>query len=460
MQHELGLRCGAFDVNAACCGFIYGLVVAHGLIAMGAKKVLVIGTDTLARITDWTDRNTAILFADGSGAVVLEAVEGPGQLLGWDLDADGAAERFLYAEVGGFIHMDGKEVFRRAVRIMVDSAEKSMNHAGVTADDIALVVPHQANIRIIEAACDRLGIPMERAATVLHRTGNTSSASIPLALADALDDGRVQQGDLVLLVGFGAGMTAASAVLRWGGGADQRYRHEPSRPRHRRFAWHRPRLRAALRRARRPGGGHLQQLAAARRLLRRAVRRHVDGRSVDAAFAAVEAQFGPVRGARVQRRHHQRRPAAAHERGRLHLRRSTPTSPPPTGSPSAPRRACCAPATGASSSCRRWSACSARPGRPTTPRRKAGLVGLARSLARELGSRSITVNVVAPGPVATDMTAALGEKRLAELTAAVPLGRMATADEIAGVVAFLASADAAYITGAVIPVDGGLGMGH
>ncbi len=220
VQHELGLRCGAFDINAACSGFVYGLVQAHGLIAMGAKKVLVIGTDTLARITDWTDRNTAILFADGSGAVVLEAVEGQGQLLGWDLDADGAAERFLYSDIGDYIHMDGKEVFRRAVRIMVDSATKSMNHAGVTADDIALVVPHQANLRIISSACDKLGIPMEKASTVLHRTGNTSSASIPLALADALDAGRVRQGDLVLLVGFGAGMTAASALLRWGGAAD------------------------------------------------------------------------------------------------------------------------------------------------------------------------------------------------------------------------------------------------
>jgi 3-oxoacyl-[acyl-carrier-protein] synthase-3 len=220
VQHELGLRCGAFDVNAACSGFVYGLVQAHGLIAMGAKKVLVIGTDTLARITDWDDRNTAILFADGSGAVVLEAVEGQGQLLGWDLDADGSAERFLYADIGDTIHMDGKEVFRRAVRIMVDSATKSMQHAGVTADDIALVVPHQANVRIIQSACDKLGIPMERAATVLHRTGNTSSASIPLALADALDTGRVRQGDLVLLVGFGAGMTAASAILRWGGGTE------------------------------------------------------------------------------------------------------------------------------------------------------------------------------------------------------------------------------------------------
>jgi 3-oxoacyl-[acyl-carrier-protein] synthase III len=219
VQNELGLRCGAFDVNAACSGFVYGLVTAHGMIAMGARKLLLIGTDSLSRIVDWEDRNTAVLFGDGSGAVVLEAVEGPGQLLAWDLDADGSLGRLLWADVGGYIKMEGKEVFRRAVRIMVDSATKSMNHAGVTADDISLVVPHQANVRIIQAACDRLGIGYERAVTVLDRTGNTSSASVPLALADALDTGRVKEGDLLLLVGFGGGMTAASAVLRWGGGA-------------------------------------------------------------------------------------------------------------------------------------------------------------------------------------------------------------------------------------------------
>ena len=138
-------------------------------------------------------------------------------MLGWDLDADGSLGPLLWADVGGFIHMEGKEVFRRAVRIMVDSATKSMEHAGVTADDIALIVPHQANIRIIQAACDRLGIEIERAAVVIERTGNTSSASIPLALADALENGRVANGDLVLLVGFGGGMTAASAILKWGG---------------------------------------------------------------------------------------------------------------------------------------------------------------------------------------------------------------------------------------------------
>ncbi len=217
VQHELGLRCGAFDVNAACTGFMYGLVTAHGLIAMGADRVLVIGTDSLSRITDYTNRSTAPLFGDGSGAVMLESVEGAGELLGWNLDADGSALSILQAEVGGYIEMEGKEVFRRAVRLMVDSAEKSMAHAGVTIDDIKLIVPHQANIRIIQAACDRLGIPIDRASVVIQHTGNTSSATIPLALAHALDHGRVEHGDLLLLVGFGGGMTAASCVLRWGG---------------------------------------------------------------------------------------------------------------------------------------------------------------------------------------------------------------------------------------------------
>ena len=216
VQHALGLRCGAFDVNAACSGFVYALGAAHGLLAMGAERILLIGTDTLARITDWSDRNTAVLFADGSGAAVLEHTAGAGQMLGWDLDADGSAEEFLYCDLGGFIQMDGKEVFRRAVRIMVDSAQKSMAAAGVTAEELSLVVPHQANIRIVSAACERLGVPMDRAAMVIQDTGNTSSASIPLALFDAADRGRIADGDLVLLVGFGAGMTAASAVLRWG----------------------------------------------------------------------------------------------------------------------------------------------------------------------------------------------------------------------------------------------------
>jgi 3-oxoacyl-[acyl-carrier-protein] synthase-3 len=216
VQHLLGLSsCGAFDLNAACSGWVYALVNAHGLIAMGARTVLVIGTDTLDRITDYSDRNTGILFGNGSGAVVVEAVDGPGQMLGWDLDSLGEAESSLYAEIGGYLQMEGREVFRRAVRLMADSATNALASAGVDAEDIAVVVPHQANIRIISASLERLGIPMERASIVLDRTGNTSSASVPLALAEALDETRMTDGDLILFVGFGAGMSAASAVIRW-----------------------------------------------------------------------------------------------------------------------------------------------------------------------------------------------------------------------------------------------------
>ena len=215
VQNALGLACGAFDVNAACSGFVYGLVVAHGLIGVGAERIMVIGTDTLSRIVDWTDRNTAPLFADGSGAAILESTKGHGQLLGWDIDADGSAEEILYAEVGSTIQMNGKEVFRRAVRIMVDSAQKSMAAAGVTTEEISIVVPHQANIRIISAACDRLGISMDKASISIHETGNTSSASIPLAMFGDFGQVKPKDGDIVLLIGFGAGMTAASAILRW-----------------------------------------------------------------------------------------------------------------------------------------------------------------------------------------------------------------------------------------------------
>jgi len=215
VQNALGLACGAFDVNAACSGFVYGLVVAHGLIGVGAERIMVIGTDTLSRIVDWTDRNTAPLFADGSGAAIIESTKGHGQLLGWDIDADGSAEEILYAEVGSTIQINGKEVFRRAVRIMVDSAQKSMAAAGVTTEEISIVVPHQANIRIISAACDRLGISMDKASISIHETGNTSSASIPLALFGDFGQVKPKDGDIVLLVGFGAGMTAASAILRW-----------------------------------------------------------------------------------------------------------------------------------------------------------------------------------------------------------------------------------------------------
>jgi 3-oxoacyl-[acyl-carrier-protein] synthase III len=217
VQAGLGVPGGAFDVNAACSGFVYALVTAAGLVSVGSGRVLVIGADALSRITDWDDRTMAVLVGDGAGAVVVEPVDGPGDLLSWNFGADGTLRHLLKCDHGGYLYMDGKEVFRKAVRVLVESAERALADAGLRADDITLLVPHQANLRIIQAACQRLGIPEARTAVVIDRYGNTSSASIPLALDDALRNGRVAAGDHLLLTGFGGGMTWASAVLRWGG---------------------------------------------------------------------------------------------------------------------------------------------------------------------------------------------------------------------------------------------------
>ncbi len=217
VQHALGARCGAIDLNAACSGFVYGLVAADGFLRAGMQRILVVGAETLSRIVDWDDRGTAILFGDGAGAVVVTDGAGPGGLLGWDLGSDGSLRHLLHADVGGTIVMDGQEVFRRAVRVMVDSSERALAAAGTSARELALLVPHQANARIIAAAAAKLGVDDDRIVTILDRTGNTSAASIPLALADAAAAGRLATGDRVLLTGFGAGMTWASAVLEWAG---------------------------------------------------------------------------------------------------------------------------------------------------------------------------------------------------------------------------------------------------
>jgi 3-oxoacyl-[acyl-carrier-protein] synthase-3 len=217
VANALGIGGGAFDLNAACSGFVYGLVTVAGLIAVGSGPVLLIGAETLSRITDMDDRAIAIIVGDGAGAVVVEPVDGPGQLLSWNLNSDGSLRHLLKCEHGGTLYMDGKEVFRKAVRIVVESAERAMADAGLGPDDISLLVPHQANLRIISSACQRLGIPEERTVVVIDRYGNTSSASIPLALHDAIGHDRVHDGDHLLLTGFGGGMTWASAVLRWGG---------------------------------------------------------------------------------------------------------------------------------------------------------------------------------------------------------------------------------------------------
>ena len=215
IAHELGLTCPAMDVNAACSGFMYAVRTAYGLLETGNKRILVIGAEHLSRWVDWSDRNMAVLLGDGAGATVLEYDPDGNDLLSFHLGADGSAADLLTCEHGGYFQMEGKEVFRRAVRVVVDSAEKAMASAGITADELSLVIPHQANIRIIQAATQRLGIEMERTVVTLDRYGNTSSASIPLAFYDARENGRIKSGDFALLTGFGAGMTWASAIVKW-----------------------------------------------------------------------------------------------------------------------------------------------------------------------------------------------------------------------------------------------------
>jgi 3-oxoacyl-[acyl-carrier-protein] synthase-3 len=229
----LGIQCGSFDLNAGCAGFVYELVAGASMISAGNfEHVLIVGAETLSRIIDPDDRGTCILFGDGAAAMVLTASpdDGPG-LLGWDLGCDGSSASLLEIPAGGtrrpasaetianrehYLRMAGKEVFRRAVRIVVESASNAIVRTGVSVEDVAWFAPHQANLRIIDAAATRLGIPSERTLVNIDRYGNTSAASIPLVLAEAADDGRLRDGDLVLMSGFGAGLTWGSALLRWG----------------------------------------------------------------------------------------------------------------------------------------------------------------------------------------------------------------------------------------------------
>lgn len=215
VQETLGLKCGAVDFNAACSGFVYGLGMAHGQILAGAEKILLIGSETLSRFVDWGDRGTAVLFGDGAGAVVIEASEEPGGLLSWNATADGSLEHLITCELPGTINMKGREVFRKAVLVMEEASLSALKDAGLGVEDIDLLIPHQANTRIISSAAQKMGVPSEKIVEVLSWTGNTSSASIPIALADAISKGRVSEGDILLLVGFGAGMTFAGAVLEW-----------------------------------------------------------------------------------------------------------------------------------------------------------------------------------------------------------------------------------------------------
>ena len=215
IAHDLGLTCPAMDVNAACSGFMYAVRTAQGLLETGNKRILVVGAEHLSNWVDWTDRNVAVLLADGGGAAVLEYDPDVNDILSFSLGADGSGADLLTCEHEGTFTMDGREVFRRAVRVVVESSQQALESAGISADELALVIPHQANIRIIQAVVERLGIGMDRAVIALDRYGNTSSASIPLAFDVARQEGRIKTGDYALLTGFGAGMTWASSIVRW-----------------------------------------------------------------------------------------------------------------------------------------------------------------------------------------------------------------------------------------------------
>ncbi len=214
----------AYDLSAGCTGFVYAIAQAHGMLAAGlAKRALVVGGDVLSKILDWTDRSTLVLFGDGAGAVVMETVEAGG-FLGFELGADGGGGASLWLPGSGsrkfedpdrYVKMNGREVFKFATRVMVSSAEAILGECGKTIGDVDVYVPHQANVRIIDHASRKLGVPEGRTVVNVHKYGNTSSGSIPLALADAADDGRLQPGKLVLLTGMGAGLTWGSALIEW-----------------------------------------------------------------------------------------------------------------------------------------------------------------------------------------------------------------------------------------------------
>jgi 3-oxoacyl-[acyl-carrier-protein] synthase III len=214
----------AYDLSAGCTGFVYAIAQAHAMLAAGlAKRALVIGGDVLSKILDWTDRSTLVLFGDGAGAVVMERVE-EGGFLGFELGADGGGGLNLWLPGSGsrtfedpesFVKMNGREVFKFATRVMVSSADAILTECGKTVEDIDVYVPHQANVRIIDHAAKKLGFPEEKTIVNVHKYGNTSSGSIPLALADAADDGRLEPGKLVLLTGMGAGLTWGSALIEW-----------------------------------------------------------------------------------------------------------------------------------------------------------------------------------------------------------------------------------------------------
>ena len=228
VQNKIGNTTGyAFDVQAVCAGFAFALSNANALILSGqADKVLVIGAETFSRIMDWTDRSTCVLFGDGAGALVLEAQDGTGTIddrgiLSTDLNSDGRYKDLLYVDGGvstqntGMLRMEGKEVFRHAVDKLAATAHTALDKIGMTADDVTWVVPHQANIRIIKSTARKLGVAMDRVVVTVQDHGNTSAASIPLALSVGVESGKIKQGDVVVTEAIGGGLAWGAVVLRW-----------------------------------------------------------------------------------------------------------------------------------------------------------------------------------------------------------------------------------------------------
>jgi 3-oxoacyl-[acyl-carrier-protein] synthase-3 len=228
IQSSLGIKGGfAFDLQAVCAGFVYALTSANALMLAGqAKRVLVIGAETFSKILDWNDRGTCVLFGDGAGAVLLEAVETEGAetdrgVLATDLHSDGTYKDLLYVDGGistgahGLLRMEGKEVFRHAVVKLAETAEAALERAGLSGEDVDWIVPHQANLRIIKATAQKMGVPMDRVIVTVQDHGNTSAASIPLALSVGVERGQIKTGDLLVMEAIGGGLAWGSVVLRW-----------------------------------------------------------------------------------------------------------------------------------------------------------------------------------------------------------------------------------------------------
>ncbi|SET15037.1 3-oxoacyl-[acyl-carrier-protein] synthase III [Oceanobacillus limi] len=219
LQEKLGaVKAAAMDISAACAGFMYGMVTAKQFIESNVyKNILVVGAEKLSKITDWSDRNTCVLFGDGAGAAVMgEVADGKG-ILSFELGSNGSGGEHLYQDPeSGYLYMNGREVFKFAVRQMPESSVNVIEKIGQNKEDVDYLIPHQANIRIMEAAREKLGISEDRMATSIKKYGNNSSASIPMALSEAVKNGKIKNDDLVVLVGFGAGLTWGAIALRWG----------------------------------------------------------------------------------------------------------------------------------------------------------------------------------------------------------------------------------------------------